>query len=245
MRIPSFLAVSAMLVALGAGCALDHGNGGDVTDQEPGLAASDDPIDDPGLEYGQFQTPPVKIRIIMEATTQLGVLALRTEIGPYAGGMEHWFAPGGARLTNALKDPQFAPSPLTMEALPLSLDTEESIAEWAYPLGVAFSCRREVRAGDWSNGLVRIPDGAKGHLYATPHPDDDRLWLGLLLVTDETDQLRFSAWYRNAPPDDTGRAFSATRWSQPLTPVVDEHGNPTVDPNVLAQGDWYSIVMAP
>ncbi len=186
MRHAYLLAFSAIIMALGSACAVDHGAG--VDDVELGLAASDEDLGiGMELDPGKWQAPPVKMKMSLDRSTLLAMVSLRNEVGACAGQMEHWFG-----TASALGATQQLLSTITLEATPLAAETESSIEAWASPFDLSFSSRREVRAGDWSNGLIAIPDDMSAKLYMTTHPDNDREYLGLLMAFDSTDALAFA-----------------------------------------------------
>ncbi|APR77985.1 Hypothetical protein A7982_03332 [Minicystis rosea] len=220
-------------MSLGSACALDQDS--DVNGMNPGLAAADDDVD---LDPVKLQAPPIKLRLEAQETPFLAMVALRTEVGGYAGSMEHWFS----QATMSQTASTFAPG-TSIIVTPLGAETEESIRTWTSPLSLAFSNRRDVGADEWSAGEMRAPETGETLLFMTPHPDDEREYLGILVSKDEREALRFTGWYRSSPPGERGRAFESQSFTQPLTLVLDRSGRPSTNPNLVRECAWYFITM--
>jgi hypothetical protein len=96
---------------------------------------------------------------------------------------------------------------------------------------------------EWARGAVVVSTDLTAYLYWTPHPDDAKEILCLLLATISSGTLVSSAWYRTAPPREDGLAFRADTFSGRLALVRDGSGSPSADPNLIRQTSWYSISM--
>lgn len=198
------------------------------------LDTSDDPH--------KTQAPPFKLKLLMGQIPQLALVALKsnagaspgqTSLGPFLGQMEYWFAPEGLALSDDL----------TFEAVPVGAETDATIAEWVRPLAPAFECSRLVQQTEWDKGTLEVREDQIAYLLWTTHPDDAREVLGLLLTTDRSGRLVSAAWYRTAPPPETGMAFESTYFSGRMSLVRSGDGALSTDPTLIRDTVWYHIQM--
>jgi len=188
-----------------------------------------------------IQAPPFKLMISNASAHLVALVALAADdVGRYTRQTEHWFAPESLTLGGNLLPSE---NDLTVNAVPLESETEDSLVEWVGSLIPTFDCRRQVSSTEWKMGVVGVAPDLTPHLFWMPHPDNALEVLGLLLVTDKSGCLVSTAWYRSRPPADDGLAFRADRFSGPLTLARDPGGSPSADPNVIRQGLWHYIVM--
>jgi hypothetical protein len=183
--------------------------------------------------HPSFQAPPIKLKIIANDEVQLAMFALDAAVDQYLGNTEYWFAADAVKLAGEVR----------IEVVPLGAETAASLEDWVGPLRRAFDTRRVVTSADWRSGVAIVPANAEVALLTTPHPDNGRDLLGLLVVLDTSGRLSSAAWYRSTPPAEGGLAFGSRTWAQPLTLAQKPDGTSTSDPDDVQRADWRYVLM--
>jgi hypothetical protein len=102
-------------------------------------------------------------------------------------------------------------------------------------LSQAFLWTQNIGTGGWTSG-THTPTEDQARLYEAVDPDDNEKKIGLLIEQDSSNNLRAVTWYKQS---NTGKIFNTTPESLTFTLVLDDHDEPSTDPQDIESGTWY------